>query len=111
MNKNTIIAILAGIAIAQRITPPWHPARAAVALIIAVMVFMILQALENQWDKRVRISRQARSYIRWWRICLHTYPAELAQRRRRRQMMRDYIQRLQNLPPEERGCNLEESEA
>lgn len=111
MIKDIIIAILAGIAIAQRITPPWHPARAAVALIIAVMVFMILQALENVWDKRVQISCQVRSRIRWWRICLRTYPAELAQRRRRRQMMRDYIQRLRSLPPEERGRNLEESEA
>lgn len=111
MIKDIIIAILAGISIAQRITPPWHPARAAVALIIAVIVFMILLALENLWDKRGQISRQASSRIRWWKICLRTYPAELAQRRRRRQMMREYIQRLRSLPPEERGCNLEESEA
>lgn len=111
MNKNTIIAILAGIAIAQRITPPWHPARAAVILIIAGVVLEALLALENLWDKRGRISRQVRSRIRWWKIRLRTWPIELAQRRRRRQMMRDYIQRLQSLPLEERGHNPEESEA
>ena len=110
MIKDIVIAILAGIAIAQRITLPWHPARAAVALIIAVMVFMILQALENQWDKRVQISRQVRSRIHWWRIRLRTYPAKLAQRRRRRQMMRDYIQRLREMPPEERQKQIEEVE-
>lgn len=129
MLKDTTISILIGIVIAQQITPPGHPARAAVILIIAGMVFKILREMENMWDKRVRIrqgiqritnavfnslrriSHQICSRIRWWRIRLHTYPAELAQRRRRRQMMREYIQRLRSLPPEERGRNLEESEA
>lgn len=107
MLKDIVIAILAGISIAQQITPPGHPARAAVILIIASIVFKTLRELEDLWDKRVQIC----SHIRWWRICLRTYPAELAQRRRRRQMMREYIQRLRSLPPEERGRNLEESEA
>lgn len=129
MLKDIVIAILAGISIAQRITPPGHPARVAVILIIAGMAFKALLGMENLWDKRIRIrkgaqritsavfsslrqiSRQACSRIRWWRICLCTYPAELAQRRRRRQMMREYIQRLRSLPPEERGRNLGESEA
>lgn len=111
MLKDIVIAILAGISIAQQITPPGHPARAAVILIIASIVFKTLRELEDLWDKRVQISHQICSHIRWWRICLRTYPAELAQRRRRRQMMREYIQRLRSLPPEERGRNLEESEA
>lgn len=129
MLKDIVIAILASISIAQRITPPRHPARAAVILIIAGMIFKALREMENMWDKRVRIRQgiqritsavfsslrriphQICSHIRWWRICLRTYPAELAQRRRRRQMMREYIQRLRSLPPEERGRNLEESEA
>lgn len=129
MIKDIVIAILVGISIAQQITPPGHPARVAVILIIACMVFKTLRKLEDLWDKRVRIrqgiqritsavfiglrqiSRQACSRIRWWKIRLRTYPAERAQRRRRRRMMREYIQRLQNLPPEERGRNLEESEA
>lgn len=129
MIKDIVIAILAGIAIAQRITQPGDPERPAVVLMIAMMVFVILPELEDLWDKRhqirqrisgtateaskgvIRILRQACSRIRWWRICLRTYPAELAQRRRRRQMMREYIQRLRSLPPEERGRNPEESEA
>ena len=129
MIKDIVIAILAGISIAQRITPPGYPARAAVILIIASMVFKTLRELEDLWDKRVqiwqgmqriisavfsglcKILHQACSRIRWWKICLCTYPAELAQRRRRRQMMWEYIQRLRSLPPEEKGCNLEESEA
>lgn len=119
MFKNTIIAILAGISIAQQITPPGHPARAAVILIIAGMVFKTMRELEDMWDKRVRIrqrmqritsavfsglrriSHQICSRIRWWKICLRTYPAELVQRRRRRQMMQGYIQRLRSLSPEE----------
>lgn len=129
MLKDIVISILAGISIAQRITPPGHPARVAVILIIAGMAFKTLLGMENLWDKRVRIrkgaqritsavfsglrqiSRQACSRIRWWKICLRTYPAELAQRRRRRQMMWEYIQRLRNLPLEKRGHNPEESEA
>lgn len=129
MLKDIVITILAGISIAKRITPPWHPAREAVALIIADTVFMALPKLENLWDKHVRIrqgaqriasavlkgmcqiSRQAYSRIRWWRIRLRTWPVELAQRHRRRQMIWEYIQRLRNLPLEERRRNPEESEA
>lgn len=129
MLKDIVIAILAGISIAQQITPSGHPARAAVILIIAGMTFNTLRDLEDLWDKRVRIrqgiqritsavfsglrriAHQACSRIRWWRIRLRTWPAELVQRRRRRQMMQGYIQRLRSLPPEERGRNLEESEA
>lgn len=129
MLKDTTISILIGIVIAQQITPPGHPARAAVILIIAGMVFKTLRKMENLWDKRVRIRqgvrritstvfsglrqilRQTCSRIRWWRIRLRTYPAELAQRSRRRQMMSEYVQRLRSLPLEKRGRNLEESEA
>ena len=54
--------------------------------------------------------RQARSRIRWWKICLRDWPAELAQRRRRRQMMREYIQRLREMPQEGRQKQIEEVE-
>ena len=117
------------IAIAQRITQPGDPARVAVILVMAVMTFMVLLELEDLWDKRWQIMQRALtitsavfkgicqigrdicSWVRWHKIRLHTYPAELAQRRRCRQMMRDYIQRLREIPPEERGRNPEESEA
>ena len=129
MIKDIVIAILAGMAIAQRITQPGDPARVAVILVMAVMAFMVLLELENLWDKHqqimqrtltitsavfkgiCQIGRDIGSWIHWYKIRLRTYPAELAQRRRRRQMMRDYIQRLREIPPEERGRNPEESEA
>ena len=129
MLKDTTISILIGIAIAQRITQPGDPARVAVILVIAVMTFMVLLELEDLWDKHQQIMqrtltitsavskgicqilRDICSQVRWYKIRLRTYPAELAQRRRRRQMMRDYIQRLREMPQEERGRNPEESEA
>ncbi|MDE5892131.1 MAG: hypothetical protein K2H45_04300 [Acetatifactor sp.] len=129
MIKDTIIAILTGIAIAQRITQPGDPDRVAVILVIAWMAFMALLELEDLWDKHQqimqrtltitsavskatrRILRDISSRIRWYKIRLHTYPAELARRRRRRQMMRDYIQQLREMPQEGRGRNPEESEA
>ena len=129
MIKDIAIAILAGIAIAERITQPGDPARVAVILVAGVMAFMALLELEDLWDKRqqimqrtltitgavsrgiCQIGRDICSRVRWYKILLRTYPAELAQRRRRRQMMRDYIQRLREIPPEERGHNPEESEA
>lgn len=111
MLKDITIAILAGISIAQQITPSGHPARAAVILIIAGMIFKALLGMENLWDKRVRISHQICSRIRWWRICLRTYPAELTQRRRRRQMMQGYIQRLRSLSLKKRVHTTEKSEA
>lgn len=119
MIKDVIIAILAGIAITQRITQPGDPAGVAVILVVGVMAFMILLELEELWDKHqqimqrtltiigavsrgiCRIGRDIGSWVRWYKIRLRTYPAELAQRRRRRQMMRDYIQRLRETPPEE----------
>lgn len=128
MIKDTTISLLAGIAIAQQITQPGDPARVAVTLTAAVIVFMILLELEDLWDKRSQIRLQAhaitsavfrsirqilrdiRSRMRWTWLCLRTYPAELAQRRRRRQLMRDYIQRLRKLPLEEKARNPEESE-
>lgn len=130
MLKDTIIAILAGIAIAQRITPSGDPARAAIALITAVLAFMILLELEDLWDKRRQITQRTRniitavpkglhnilrhtgSRIRWYLIGLRTWPIETAQRRRRRQMMRDYIQRLRDMRMEQndRPRRPEESE-
>ncbi len=128
MIKDITIAILAGIAIAQRITQPGDPARVAVILVTGVIAFMILLELEDLWDKHqqiiqrtltivgaasrgiCRIGRDIGSWVRWYKIRLRTYPAEMAQRQRRRQMMRDYIQRLRETPPEKRGRNPEESE-
>ena len=107
MIKDTIIAILAGIAIAQRITQPGDPARVAIALVTAVVVFMLLLEMEDLWDKRQRIKQHINnilhricSCIRWYLIGLRTWPRETAQRRRRRQLMQDYIQRLREMTPE-----------
>ena len=129
MIKDIVIAILAGIAIAQRITQPGDPARVEVILVSGVMAFMALLELEDLWDKHhqitqrtltiigavsrgiCQIGRDIGSWVRWYKIRIRTYPAELTQRRRRRQIMRDYIQRLREMPQEERGRNPEESEA
>lgn len=112
MLKDITISILTGIAISQHFNPPDAPARLAIILIVAVTVFMVLLELEDLWDKRRQITQRVRavtnairriihaishqihSHIRWYLIRLHTWPMETAQRRRRRQMMRDYIQRL-----------------
>lgn len=121
MIKDIVIAILAGIAIAQRITQPGDPARVAVILVAGVMAFMVLLELEDLWDKHQQItqrtltitsavSRDICSWVRWYKILLRTYPAELAQRHRRRQMMRDYIQRLREMPQEKRQKQIEEVE-
>lgn len=110
MIKDTMIAILAGIAIAQCFNPPDTPARLAIILIAAVIVFMILLELEDLWDKRQQIKQrihnilhQIRSCIRWYLIGLRIWPRETAQRRRRRQLMQDYIQRLQEMTAEQKG--------
>lgn len=79
-------------------------------LVITVIVFMILLELDDLWDKRLRIMQCIRSRMRWYKICLRTYPAELAQRRRRRQLMREYIQRLREMPAEDRQKRIEEVE-
>lgn len=127
MLKNIAIAILIGIAIIQWITPPGEPGSLALALGTAIMAFMIILQMEDLWDKRwhimwrVRniaavtskymrgIPRRVRSRIRWYLIQLRVWPVETA-RRRRRQMMQDCIRRIQDMQPQERGQNLEESE-
>lgn len=128
MIKNIIIAILAGIAIVQRITPPGEPGGMALALGIAIMAFMAILEMEDLWDKRWHIMwrvhniaaatskymrgipRRVRSRIRWYLIQLCAWPVETARRRRRHQMMQDCIRRIQNMQPQERGRNPEESE-
>ncbi|MBD5529725.1 MAG: hypothetical protein HDR02_15180 [Lachnospiraceae bacterium] len=115
MIKDTIIAILAGIAIAQCFNPPDTPARLAIILIVAVTVFMILLEMEDLWDKRQLIKQhihnflhQIRSCIRWYLIGLRTWPRETAQRRRRRQLIQDYIRRLREMSPQEHKEQIEE---
>lgn len=120
MFKDITIAILTGIALSQQILPPEDPARTAAAMMIAVMAFMILLELEDLWDKRQdirqsahrltaalykglrQILRSVRSRIRWYLIRLCAWPIETAQRRRRRQMMREYMRRLRE-PQESEG--------
>ncbi|MDE5758699.1 MAG: hypothetical protein K2H85_08830 [Allobaculum sp.] len=115
MIKDTIIAILAGIAIAQCFNPPDTLARLALILIAAVTVFMILLELEDLWDKRQQIKQcihnilhQICSCIRWYMIQLRIWPRETAQRWRRRQLMQDYIQRLREMSPKEHKEQIEE---
>lgn len=113
MIKDTIIAILAGIAISQRLTLPGDPARLAIILIVAVTVFTLLLELEDLWDKRQEITQRAHtataaigryihtvqrricSRIIWQMIQLRAWPTERMQRRRRCQTLQDYIQHLQ----------------
>lgn len=112
MIKDIVIAILSGIAIAQRITQPGDPARVAVILVIAVMAFMALLELEDLWDKHhqimqrtltitsavskatCRILKDISSRMRWYKIRLRTYPVELVQQHQRRQVLIEYIDRL-----------------
>lgn len=128
MIKNIIIAILTGIAIAQRITPPGEPGSLALALGIAIIALMAIPEVEDLWDKRQRIIqrihnaataifkymrsilRRIHSRFRWHLIRLCAWPVETAQRRRRRRMMQDYIRRIQEMQPRERGQNPEERE-
>ena len=128
MIKSIVIAILIGIAIAQRITQPGDPVRVAVILVTGVMAFMALLGLEELWDKHhqimqqiltitsavskgiYQIRRDISSRMHWYKIRLRTYPAELAQRRRRRQMMRDCIQQLREMPLEKCQKQIEEVE-
>lgn len=128
MVKNIAIAILAGIAIAQRITPPGEPGSLALALGIAIIALMAILEVEDLWDKHQRIiqrihaaataifkymrsiPRRIHSRIRWHLIQLCAWPAETAQRRRRRRMMQDYIRRIQEMQSQERGQNPEERE-
>ena len=124
MVKNIAIAILAGIAIAQRITPPGEPGSLALAPGIAIIALMATMEVEDLWDKRQRIiqrihnaaaaifkymrniPRRIHSRIRWHLIQLCAWPIETARRR----MMQDYIRRLQEMQPRERGQNPEERE-
>lgn len=128
MFKNIAIAILIAIAMVQRITPPGEPGSLALALGIAIMAFMAIMEVEDLWDRRQHIiqrvhsiaaatskymrgiPRRVRSRIRWYLIRLRVWPIETARRRRRRQMMQDCIRRIQNMHPQERGRNPEESE-
>lgn len=106
MIKDTTIATLAGIAIAQCFNPPDTPARLAIMLIAAVIVFMLLLELEDLWDKRQQIKQrihQIHICIRWYLIQMCLWPRETAQRRRRRQLMQDYIRRLQEMTAEQKS--------
>ena len=112
MIKDAIIAILAGIAIAQCFNPPDTPARLAIILIAAVTVFMLLLELEDLWDKRLQIIqrlcsiigaistgllltiRRIGSQFRWYLIQLYTWPVEMVQRHQRRQVLTEYIKKL-----------------
>lgn len=113
MLKDIIISILIGIAISQQFNTPDVPARLAIILIIAVTMFMILMELEDMWDKRHQAAQRARSIaadlergirgiikrirarIRWKLIQFRVWPAERAQRRRRRRLMAEYIRQIQ----------------
>lgn len=128
MLKDIIIALLAGIAVAQQATQPGDPARGAVMLIAAVMAFMAVLEAEELWDRRMRIQQQAgtitgaaarglrsilhrvQSRIRWWKIRLRAWPAEKAMQRRRRRMLVEYIQQLRELRLQERQKQIEEAE-
>lgn len=128
MFKNMIIAILAGIAIVQRITSPGEPGSLALALGIAIMAFMVIIEMEDLWDKRQQIiqrvhniamaaskymrgiPRRVHSRIRWHLIQLRVRPIETAQRQRRHRMMQEYIRQIQDTRPQEKGQNPEESE-
>ncbi len=128
MIKDIVIAILAGIAIVQRITPTGEPGRLTLVLGIAIMAFMAIIEMEDLWDRRQQIiqrvhsiaaatskymrgiPRRVRSRSRWYLIQLRVWPIETARRRRRRRMMQDYIRRIQDMQPQERGRNPEESE-
>lgn len=128
MLKNIAIAILIGIAMVQRITPPGEPGGMALALGIAIMALMVILEMEDLRDKRRHIMwrvhniaaatskymrgipRRVRSRIRWYLIQLRAWPIETAQQRSRRQMMQDCIRRIQDMQPQKRGQNPEESE-
>ena len=62
-------------------------------------------------DVVIAILRHAYSRIRWNLIQLRVWPIETVQRRRRRQMMQDYIRRIPNMQPGERSTEPGESEA
>lgn len=112
MIKDIIIAILAGIAIAQRITQPGEPGSLALALGIAIIALMATLEAEDLWDKRQRIIqrihnaataifkymrsilRRIHSRIRWHLIQLCAWPIEIIQRRRRRETIRKYLVQL-----------------
>ncbi len=118
MIKDTIIAILAGIVIAQCFNPPDAPARLAIILIVAVAVFTLLPELEDLWDKRQEITqrtytiaaaigrhihtvrRRIYSRIIWQMIQLRAWPRERVQRRCRRQTLQGYIQQIRDARPQ-----------
>lgn len=92
MIKDAIIAVLIGLLVARKITPPGDKASVAVALSLAVMVFIIVVWMEDLWN---RYQKQAKSWIHWKKIQLKAWPAERAGRQRRRKMMQEYVRRLQ----------------
>ena len=99
MIKDIAIAVLIGIAIVLENTPSGDPQRPILVMGIAVMAFMALLWVDDLWDKRKQIMRCICSRGRWLLIQLRCWPIEMAQRRRRRQMMQDCIRRLQNIQP------------
>lgn len=91
MIKDAAIAVLAGILLSRMLTQQEDLIRVA-AMGMAVMVFIVLLWLEDEWDRH---RRQITSRIRWYSIRLRSLPAEMAGRRRRRKRMQEYIKGLQ----------------
>lgn len=98
MIKDAIIAILIGFLVAGKITPPENKASVAVALSLAFIVFILVLWLDDLWNQH---QKKAKSWIRWKKLQLKTWPKERAGRQRRRKMMQEYVQGLQNSHREE----------
>lgn len=128
MFKDLLIAVLVGIAIVQQYTLSGDPKRPVLVMGVAVLTLIIILWIDDLWDKRQRIMqrinsitaaisasvrsslRSIRSWGRWQLIQLRVWPVEAMQRRRRRRMIRDCIQQIQNLQPREGGGTSKESE-
>lgn len=93
MIKDAIIAMLIGFLVAGKITPPGDKASVAITFSLAFVVFILVLWLDDLWNQH---QKQAKSWIRWKKIQLKTWPKERAGRQRRRKMMQEYVQRLQN---------------
>ncbi len=128
MFKDLLIAVLAGIAIVQQYTLSGDPKRPVLVMGVAVLTLIIILWIDDLWDKRQRIMqrinsitvaisasvrsslRSIKSWGRWQLIQLRVWPVEAMQRRRRRRMIQDCIQQIQNLQPREGGGTSKESE-
>lgn len=98
MIKDAIIAMLIGFLVAGNITPPGDKASVAIALSLAFIVFILVLWLDDLWNQH---QKKAKSWIRWKKIQLKTWPKERAGRQRHRKMMQEYVQGLQNSHREE----------